>query len=105
MVFGIDYGKYNATFNTKDLYKFRTPSLRNVEKTAPYGHSGSAKTIEEAITYHFDPLSIINLESYRKLQRHEYYKYLAKSDTVNIVNYLSKEEVRNLELFLKTLSQ
>jgi len=33
--FGIDYGRYNVTFDPKDLYKFRTPPLYNVEKTAP----------------------------------------------------------------------
>ncbi len=28
---------------------FKVPSLRNVEKTAPYFHDGSVKTLEEAI--------------------------------------------------------
>ena len=39
-----------------DPYKFRTTPLFNVEKTAPYGHSGSVATIEDAIAAHFDPL-------------------------------------------------
>ena len=102
--FGIDYGRYNATFNPSDLYKFRTPSLYNVEKTAPYGHSGSLNTIEEAITAHYDPLSLININDYDALQRHELAKVLAKSDMVGMVNYLTKSEVTDLTNFLKTLS-
>jgi cytochrome c peroxidase len=103
--FGIDYGRYNTTFNPKDLYKFRTPSLRNVDKTGPYGHSGSAKNLREAIIYHYDPLSLLDIDKYNSLQRHEYYKYLVKSDTANIINFLSMREVNDLESFLKTLSQ
>jgi cytochrome c peroxidase len=34
--------------------RFRTPSLRNLEKTAPYFHDGSAKTLEDAIMHHFE---------------------------------------------------
>ena len=58
--FGVDYGRFNVTFDPKDLYKFRTPPLFNVEKTAPYGHSGSVATIQEAIAAHFDPLRLVN---------------------------------------------
>jgi len=102
--FGIDYGRYNATFNPADLYKFRTPSLYNVEVTAPYGHSGSVNTLEEAITAHYDPLILANIDQYDSLQRHEFAKVLAKSDMVGMVNYLTKDEVADLVNFLKTLS-
>jgi cytochrome c peroxidase len=50
--FGVDYGRFNVTHDPKDLYKFRTPPLINVEKTAPYGHSGSVATLHEAIKFH-----------------------------------------------------
>ncbi len=102
--FGIDYGRYNANFNPNSLYKFRTPSLYNVEKTGPYGHSGSVSTLDEAIRAHFDPLSIITVSKYSSLQRHEIYKYLALSDTVNKVNFLSDADVKLLVEFLGTLS-
>jgi cytochrome c peroxidase len=102
--FGIDYGRYNATFNPEDLYKFRTPSLYNIEKTSPYSHSGSVMTLEKSIKMHFDPLSAIDISNYSQLQRHELYKYLAKSDTPNKVNFLSKKEVLSLVEFLRLLS-
>jgi cytochrome c peroxidase len=33
-------------------YAFRTPSLRNLEHTAPYMHDGSMKTLDEVIDYY-----------------------------------------------------
>ena len=35
-----------------DMAGFRTPSLRNVEVTAPYGHDGAFETLEKAIDAH-----------------------------------------------------
>ena len=102
--FGIDYGRYNATFDPADLYKFRTPSLFNVVKTEPYGHSGSVYTLEEAIAAHYDPLVLAPIDQYDALQRHEFSKVLALSDTVGTVNYLTEDEVASLVDFLNTLS-
>jgi cytochrome c peroxidase len=102
--FGIDYGRYNATFNPIDLYKFRTPSLYNVEITSPYGHSGSVATLSQAIVAHFDPLKLVDISQYDSLQRHEFSKVMTKSDMVGKVNYLTEDEVNALTVFLKTLS-
>jgi len=101
--FGIDYGRYNATFDPNDLYKFRTPSLYNNGKTAPYGHSGSASDLSEAIKAHYDPLSLIKLENYDALQRFQYYKYLSANDAAKKINYISENEIELLIEFLGTL--
>lgn len=53
---GEDLGRYRVTGFDADRYKFRTPPLRNVTRTAPYFHNGSATTLEEAIRQHLDPL-------------------------------------------------
>jgi len=50
-----DVGRELVTQNPKDRYKFRTPSLRNVELTAPYGHSGAYKTMEDILEHHINP--------------------------------------------------
>lgn len=42
-------GRYNVTKNEKDKYYFKVPTLRNIEKTAPYFHDGSAATLEDAV--------------------------------------------------------
>ncbi|NQY08822.1 MAG: c-type cytochrome [Flavobacteriales bacterium] len=35
-----------------NLYKFRTPTLRNIELTAPYTHGGMYKTLKEALQFY-----------------------------------------------------
>lgn len=44
-----DTGLELITKNPAHRYVFKVPSLRNVEKTAPYFHSGKAKTLEDAV--------------------------------------------------------
>lgn len=57
-----DEGRYAITKNKADLFKFRTPSLRNVELTAPYGHSGAYATLAEIVRHHANPVE--QLRSY-----------------------------------------
>jgi cytochrome c peroxidase len=103
--FGIDYGKFNITFDPDDLYKFRTPPLYNVEHSFPYSHSGSVYDLDEAVIYHFDPLKLININELSNIDRNELYKKLAVSgDMIDSIPYLDDEEVSNLVKFLKTLS-
>ena len=47
-----DRGREEVTHSREDRYKFRTPTLRNVELTAPYMHDGSIKTLEDVVTYY-----------------------------------------------------
>lgn len=51
-----DLGRAEVTGLEADLYAFRTPSLRNVTKTAPYGHSGAYKSLGNFIRSHVDPI-------------------------------------------------
>lgn len=44
-----DKGRINVTHRSIDLHRFKVPSLRNVEWTAPYFHHGRTETLEEAI--------------------------------------------------------
>lgn len=44
-----DQGRYEVTKVDSDRMLFKVPSLRDVAKTAPYFHDGSAKTLEEAV--------------------------------------------------------
>lgn len=47
-----DRGREEVTHLRSDRYKFRTPTLRNVELTAPYMHDGSLKTLEDIVAYY-----------------------------------------------------
>lgn len=44
-----ELGRFLTTGEPRDLGAFRTPSLRNVARTAPYMHDGSVATLEDAI--------------------------------------------------------
>jgi cytochrome c peroxidase len=44
-----DQGRFTVTHDLADKHVFRVPSLRNVERTAPYFHDGSARTLDDAI--------------------------------------------------------
>ncbi len=50
-----DVGRMRVTGDAADAYKFRTPSLRNVALTAPYGHAGAFATLEGYLRHHIDP--------------------------------------------------
>jgi len=50
-----DEGRLRVTGVAQDAYAFRTPSLRNVEVTAPYGHSGAFATLEAVVRHHLSP--------------------------------------------------
>jgi len=86
-------GRYTITNNSADIGKFKTPTLRNIEFTAPYMHDGRYQTLEEVVDFYshglvwsptIDPLM----------------KNVNISSGVN----LSASEKANLILFLKTLS-
>lgn len=47
-----DAGRYLSTHDEKDWGAFKTPTLRDVEHTAPYMHDGSLMTLEAVIDYY-----------------------------------------------------
>jgi cytochrome c peroxidase len=47
-----DLGRFEITLDPADRYAFRTPGLRNVEKTAPYMHDGSLPTLEAVVDFY-----------------------------------------------------
>lgn len=47
--YGLDEGRARITLLNEDIGKFRVPTLRNIELTAPYMHEGSVATLEEVI--------------------------------------------------------
>ena len=47
-----ELGRFVTTGNILDIGAFRTPSLRNVELTAPYFHDGSAATLDDVVRFY-----------------------------------------------------
>jgi len=87
-----DTGRERVTQDERDLYKFSTPSLRNIALTAPYMHDGRFETLEEVIE-HYDH----NLRRGPTLDPN-----LAEHPPTGI--RLSSEDKKALVAFLKTLT-
>lgn len=47
-----DLGRMEATKQDKDKFMFKTPSLRDIEYSAPYMHDGSVKTLREVVEFY-----------------------------------------------------
>jgi cytochrome c peroxidase len=59
-----DFGREAVTGDPADRFKFRTPTLRNVALTAPYGHAGAYDTLESVVRHHLSPVdSLYNYDS------------------------------------------
>lgn len=58
----LDLGRGAINGNPDDNFKFRTPSLRNIELEAPYFHNGAYANLEDAVRHHLDPAG--SLENY-----------------------------------------
>jgi cytochrome c peroxidase len=68
-----DVGREAITKDPADKYVFKVPSLRNVDKTAPYFHDGSVKTLDEAV---------------KLMATHQLGKDLSAADVASIVTFL-----------------
>lgn len=108
-----DYGCNLVTGKKKDKFRFRTPSLLNVEVTGPWGHDG-AYTSLEGITRHmlspeesaknYDPLQLkqknIAIQDVAKNTKE------ALDEGLHLLPKptLKKEDISNLVAFLKALT-
>ncbi|MEX0308110.1 MAG: cytochrome-c peroxidase [Ruegeria sp.] len=50
-----DVGRVGESDRLEDAYRFRTPMLRNVARTAPYGHNGAFPDLAGIIRHHLNP--------------------------------------------------
>lgn len=49
---GADYGLFAVTGNPDDKDRFKAPTLRNIERSAPYMHDGSLATLNDVIDFY-----------------------------------------------------
>jgi cytochrome c peroxidase len=47
-----DLGRASVTNNANDNYKFKVPTLRNIELSAPYMHDGRFANLDEVIEFY-----------------------------------------------------
>jgi len=82
----VDLGRYMVTKDPDDIGAFKTPTLRDITRTAPYMHDGSIKTLEGVVEF-YNRGGVPN-------------PYL--SGVIEPLN-LTKQEVKAIVAFLKTL--
>ena len=89
-----DVGRMGETDDLEDAYRFRTPSLRNVSLTAPYGHNGSYATLQGIIRHHLDPInSLQNWDPSQVILPKA--KWLEDIDFVVLADRLERERLKS----------
>lgn len=116
-----DLGRYNVTAQEQDKFKFRTPSLLNVEVTGPWAHNGAFTSLEQMIKQHMRPRQTLSTydpklalkqgdihvdnwqqETQKALQAYDKER---ANHNVNLVNpNLTDRQVFELVSFLKALT-
>jgi len=86
----VDEGRYLITLNSSDRGKFKTPSLRNVELTAPFMHDGRFQTLLECVQHY-----------------NTGFRYSANLDpnlSFAVKGRMTQQEMEDLVAFMKTLT-
>jgi cytochrome c peroxidase len=55
---GIYQGRFRVTYDSADLGKFKTPTLRNIALTAPYMHDGRFPDLQTVLQHYSDGIKI-----------------------------------------------
>jgi cytochrome c peroxidase len=55
-----DFGRERVSGDAQDRFRFRTPSLRNVALSPPFGHSGAFNTLEAVLRHHLDAVNSLH---------------------------------------------
>lgn len=92
-----DAGRFSVTGIPGDRGKFKTPSLRNIELTAPYMHDGRFATLEEVLDHYNEHVNINRNDIDLLMQD-------TNNDTKSAFLALTKEEKEAIIAFLKTLT-
>lgn len=112
-----DTGRMEVTGKQSDAYAFRTPSLRNLSVTAPYGHSGAYTNLRAAIEHHFDPVTALKnytkdsatLPEFEEVDDWQIYQSerdiaeIAASSVTGIEREITEEDMQLLLAFLASL--
>jgi cytochrome c peroxidase len=87
-----DGGLFRVTLDSLDFMKFRVPSLRNVELTAPYMHDGRFYSLEAVLNFYSD-----GVEDHANLD-----PILKQNGVIGIP--MNSQEKSDIIAFLKTLT-
>ena len=91
----MDLGLGSRLRDPEEYGKFRVPTLRNIALTAPYGHNGYFKTLEEIVHFY-------NVRDVEDFPPAEYPETVNKDELGNLG--LSQEEETEIVAFLRILT-
>lgn len=81
---GLDFGRFGITGSSDDLFKFRTPPLRNVTATGPWMHNGAFSSLEDVLRHHGDPEgSLENYDPTEQLFQVDLREWVVEEESVN----------------------
>lgn len=117
--FARDVGRMGESDALEDAYRFRTPALRNVALTAPYGHNGAYPTLKAMVRHHLSPAEararwtrdmaklpdvpwLQSIDFVIQQDSREMARQAAKVDIAPMT--LSKNEINDLVAFLEALT-
>ena len=114
-----DVGRMGESDRIEDMYKFKTPSLRNATLTSPYGHNGAYPTLEGIVKHHLDPLrmykkwkpSMANLPKANWLEKIDFVVFSDKREQKRLLSRIdinqvdiTETEINELVSFLHSLT-
>lgn len=85
-----DVGFMAESDRLQDAYRFRTPMLRNVTLTAPYGHNGAYATLKGIINHHLNPQDSLHTWTQDQL-------VLPKIKNISAGDFLIQQDLREME--------
>ncbi|AZJ33216.1 cytochrome-c peroxidase [Tenacibaculum mesophilum] len=88
-----DLGRMTVTLLEEDKYKFKVPSLRNIELTAPYMHDGRFGSLKSVLNFYATGV-----------QETQNLDPILKNENGTIGIALNEQEKENIIAFLKTLT-
>jgi cytochrome c peroxidase len=86
---GTNRGRNNFTGNSLDIGLFKTPTLRNIELTAPYMHDGRFVTLEEVVEHYNSGVKLsATLDPIMTKQGKEFGLLLTQKEKMDLVAFL-----------------
>lgn len=107
-----DYGRWLVTGKPEDKFRFRTPSLLNVEVTGPWGHNGAYTSLNEMVEHMLNPFQAalhynpgqLKQQNVQTNQLQQNLREMLGANTDLAGHNYTKDDVENLIVFLQTLT-
>lgn len=93
-----DKGREEITLDSADRGKYKVPTLRNIDFTAPYMHDGSLKTLDEVLSHYSDQMKDVPTLDPLFINKGKPGIYLSAQNKEDLKNFL---HTLNDTIFLK----